>query len=76
VILGEGDALVGWQLQRIEQGMRRGVRSAKDQCVVFLLDSRLTQMIADPVNLARFGPATRLSLSCPAAWPSNWKAPA
>ena len=62
LILGESDAMVGWQLQRIEQGMGRGVRSAEDYCVVFLLGSRLTQLIADPANLARFGPATRVQL--------------
>ncbi len=62
VILGESDAMVARQLQRIEQGMGRGVRSAEDHCVVLLLGARLTQLIADPANLARFGPATRAQL--------------
>jgi len=62
VILGESDAMVGWQLQRVEQGMGRGVRSADDFCAVLLLGPRLTQLIADPRNLARFGPATRAQL--------------
>jgi hypothetical protein len=62
VVLGESDAMVGWQLQRIEQGMGRGVRSAEDSCAVLLLGSRLTQLIADRGNLARFGPATRTQL--------------
>jgi hypothetical protein len=58
VILGESDAMVSRQLQRIEQGMGRGVRSADDYCAVLLLGAKLTQLIADPANLARFGPAT------------------
>jgi hypothetical protein len=62
VILGESDAMVGRQLQRIEQGMGRGVRSAEDYCVILLLGAKLTQLIADPGNLARFGPATRAQL--------------
>lgn len=61
-VLGESDAMVSWQLQRIEQGMGRGVRSAEDSCAVLLLGPRLTQLIADPANLARFGPATRAQL--------------
>jgi hypothetical protein len=62
VILGESDAMVARQLQRIEQGMGRGVRSADDYCAVLLLGAKLTQLIADPANLARFGPATRTQL--------------
>jgi len=62
VILGESDAMVSRQLQRIEQGMGRGVRSADDHCAVLLLGPKLTQLIADPINLARFGPATRAQL--------------
>ncbi|MBM9838701.1 DEAD/DEAH box helicase [Rhodococcus hoagii] len=50
------------QVQRIEQGMGRGVRSNEDHCVVFLLGSRLSQLIADPRSFARFGPATREQL--------------
>jgi len=50
------------QVQRIEQGMGRGVRSNEDHCVVFLLGSRLSQLIADPRSFTRFGPATRAQL--------------
>lgn len=50
------------QVQRIEQGMGRGVRSNEDHCVVFLLGPRLSQLVADPRSLARFGPATRAQL--------------
>jgi len=50
------------QVQRIEQGMGRGVRSNEDHCVVFLLGSRLSQLVATPSSLARFGAATRAQL--------------
>ncbi|SDI90641.1 Replicative superfamily II helicase [Frankineae bacterium MT45] len=50
------------QVQRIEQGMGRGVRSNEDHCVVFLLGARLTQLIAAPATFALFGPATRAQL--------------
>jgi hypothetical protein len=58
-VLGNSDALFGRQLQRIEQGMGRGVRSASDHCVVLLLGARLSQLIASPQNFAKLGPATR-----------------
>jgi hypothetical protein len=61
-ILGESDAMVSRQLRRIEQGMGRGVRSAEDYCAVLLLGPKLTQLIAEPGNLTRFGPATRAQL--------------
>lgn len=47
------------QVQRIEQGMGRGVRSNEDHCVVFLLGAHLSQLVADPRSLGRFGPATQ-----------------
>jgi hypothetical protein len=50
------------QLQRIEQGMGRGVRSNEDHCVVFLLGPRLSQLVADPRSSARFSAATRAQL--------------
>lgn len=59
IVLGQSDALVGRQLQRIEQGMGRGVRSSKDHCVVVLMGSDLSEMLASPKNRARLGPATR-----------------
>ncbi|WP_228541652.1 helicase C-terminal domain-containing protein [Nocardia sp. XZ_19_369] len=52
----------GQQVQRIEQGMGRGVRSNEDHCVVFLLGARLTQLVYDPDTLARFSPATQAQL--------------
>jgi hypothetical protein len=50
------------QVQRIEQGMGRGVRSNEDHCVVFLVGSRLAQLVADPRSFVRFSPATRAQL--------------
>ena len=50
------------QVQRIEQGMGRGVRSNEDHCVVFLLGARLTQLVYDPDTLALFSPATQAQL--------------
>lgn len=51
------------QVQRIEQGMGRGVRSNEDHCVVFLLGARLTQLVNDQETFAMFSPATRAQLS-------------
>ncbi len=50
------------QVQRIEQGMGRGVRSNEDHCVVILLGARLAQLVADPRSFTRFGPATQAQL--------------
>ncbi|HST47724.1 helicase C-terminal domain-containing protein [Jatrophihabitans sp.] len=50
------------QIQRIEQGMGRGVRSNEDHCVVLLLGARLSQLVVGIDSLARFSPATRAQL--------------
>lgn len=50
------------QVQRIEQGMGRGVRSNEDHCVVFLLGPRLAQLTVDPRTSSRFSPATQAQL--------------
>lgn len=50
------------QVQRIEQGMGRGVRSNEDYCVVFLIGPRLAQLTVDPRTLPRFSPATQAQL--------------
>lgn len=47
------------QVQRIEQGMGRGVRSSDDHCVVLLLGGRLTQRLHQPETEAMFSSATR-----------------
>jgi hypothetical protein len=50
------------QIQRIEQGMGRGVRSSEDHCVVLLIGARLTQRIHNPAARTLFSPATRAQL--------------
>lgn len=50
------------QVQRIEQGMGRGVRSNEDHCVVFLLGPRLAQLTVDPRSFSSFSPATQAQL--------------
>ncbi|GHE15352.1 DEAD/DEAH box helicase [Streptomyces alanosinicus] len=62
IVLGDSEGMVNRQLQRLEQGMGRGVRSVNDHCVVLLLGARLSQLIASPQYRARFGPATRAQI--------------
>ncbi|MDH6130971.1 hypothetical protein P3T37_000338 [Kitasatospora sp. MAA4] len=62
VLLGDSDGMVNRQLQRLEQGMGRSVRSRSDHCVVLLLGPRLSQLIASPQYRERFGPATRVQI--------------
>jgi hypothetical protein len=51
------------QIQRIEQGMGRGVRSSDDHCVVLLLGGRLTQRLHQPEAEAMFSSATLAQIS-------------
>lgn len=51
------------QVQRIEQGMGRGVRSSDDHCVVLLLGGRLTQRLHQPETDAIFSAATRAQIA-------------
>lgn len=46
------------QIQRIEQGMGRGVRSGEDRCAVLLLGARLTQIVNTPDARRMFTAAT------------------
>lgn len=50
------------QVERIEQGMGRGVRSNDDYCAVLLLGSKLTSRLRSPEGLAILTPATRVQL--------------
>ncbi|EXJ09039.1 hypothetical protein D791_04028 [Nitrincola nitratireducens] len=50
------------QIQRIEQGMGRGVRSSDDHCVVLLLGGRLTQRLHQPESEQFFSSATRAQI--------------
>lgn len=51
------------QVQRIEQGMGRGVRSSDDHCVVLLLGGKLTQRMHDPDADTMFSSATRAQIA-------------
>lgn len=51
------------QIQRIEQGMGRGVRSSDDHCVVLLLGSKLTQRLHQPEAEEMFSSATRAQIA-------------
>lgn len=50
------------QVERIEQGMGRGVRSNDDYCVIMLLGSKLTARIRSPEGQEMLTPATRAQL--------------
>lgn len=50
------------QIQRIEQGMGRGVRSSDDYCVVLLIGGRLTSAIHGGDALDMMSPATRAQI--------------
>ncbi|WP_108683608.1 DEAD/DEAH box helicase family protein [Methyloceanibacter sp. wino2] len=50
------------QVQRLEQGMGRGVRSSEDYCAVLLLGAKLTHRIHLPAARSKFTPATRAQL--------------
>lgn len=60
--LRDSEAMVTRQLQRLEQGMGRGVRSRDDRCAVVLLGARLTQLVARADIADRLSPATRAQL--------------
>lgn len=51
------------QVQRIEQGMGRGVRSSDDHCVVLLLGGKLTQRLHLPDAEEMFSSATRAQIN-------------
>lgn len=61
--LRDSEAMVTRQLQRLEQGMGRGVRSRDDRCAVVLLDPRLTRLVARVDIADRLSPATRAQLA-------------
>jgi hypothetical protein len=56
--LDNSDVTLTRQVQRIEQGMGRGVRANDDYCVVLLLGTRLTARLHTPKARAMFSPAT------------------
>ncbi|MFI1241070.1 DEAD/DEAH box helicase family protein [Nocardia salmonicida] len=62
------------QVQRIEQGMGRAVRSNEDHCVIFLIGSKLAQLTVDPRTLPRFSPATQAQLQLSRTMAASMKA--
>lgn len=50
------------KVQRIEQGMGRGIRDSTDHCAVLLMGSELGLAIADPAARALFSPATQAQI--------------
>ncbi|WP_035878280.1 DEAD/DEAH box helicase [Cupriavidus sp. amp6] len=62
VLLDGSTLLKRRQIQRIEQGMGRGVRSSDDYCVVLLVGGRLTSAIHGGDALDMMSPATRAQI--------------
>ncbi|OGT06281.1 MAG: helicase [Gammaproteobacteria bacterium GWE2_37_16] len=62
-ILMDGDRLASQRIQRIEQGMGRGIRSNDDYCVVFLMGKSLTSHLYAEGGIEKFSPATRAQLA-------------
>ena len=62
-LLDFSEDLVGRRVQRIEQGMGRGVRSNNDRCAVILMGARLTEVVSDPRAMKKFTPATATQMN-------------
>lgn len=60
--LDDTQAMVTRQIQRIEQGMGRGVRSNEDFCVVILMGARLIQRLNQMGSLTDLSPGTRAQI--------------
>jgi hypothetical protein len=61
--LQNSPARLAREVQRIEQGMGRGVRDTEDHCAVLLLGANLGVATHDPHHLSLFSPATRAQLN-------------
>ncbi|CAL9327639.1 hypothetical protein SUDANB106_00006 [Streptomyces sp. enrichment culture] len=60
--LGDSTVRLAREVQRIEQGMGRGVRDGEDYCAVLLLGAKLATAIHEARHLALFSPATQAQL--------------
>ncbi len=63
IALADSPVRLAREVQRIEQGMGRGVRDTKDHCAVLLLGANLAVATYDPRHLNLFSPATRAQLN-------------
>ena len=61
-VLGESKAGLRRQMQRVEQGMGRGIRSNDDYCVVLLVGERLIRRIRSPEGVELLTATTRAQL--------------
>ena len=61
-VLSETDVNLRRQIERIEQGMGRGVRSNEDHCVVLLIGSRLISRLRSRAGQEMLTPATKAQL--------------
>ncbi len=59
--INRGNYLISKTIQRIEQGMGRGIRSNDDYCVVFLMGKDITEELYQAVD--KFSPATKAQWS-------------
>ncbi|MEV8251665.1 helicase C-terminal domain-containing protein [Microbacterium sp. NPDC076768] len=53
------DTFAARQVQKIEQGMGRGIRDAEDYCAVLVLGADLAMTLRAPAYLRHYSPATR-----------------
>lgn len=60
--LRDTEAMVSRQLQRLEQGIGRGVRSRDDRCAVLLVGPKLTQLVSRTDVADRLSPATQAQM--------------
>src|SRR5262249_15701526 len=61
-MLHGSNQVISQSIQRIEQGMGRGIRSNEDYCVVFLMGASLTSTLYFNRAVEKFTPATRAQL--------------
>ena len=58
-IVNQSDRILRERIQKIEQGMGRGIRSSSDYCIVFLMGNELTDAIYSNKAYNYFSEATR-----------------